>query len=252
MDSPKFTFDPIRHIYYLNDQPVTGVTTILGVIAKPALIPWAANMAVDYLSPKALAPFYKIEGDALVVDLDGLDALRTEARSAHRKKKEDAAQKGTDVHALIETIIKDAIATNLGYVQEENDLNDNPQVKKFTEWATQNKVKFLESEKKLYSETLFIAGTTDFTCEIGGRRYVGDLKTSSGIYYEMFLQCAGYRLMLEEMGEPEYTGAIIVRCGKDGSFETKENFDYETAKEAFLGALKIYRAKELYEVPKKY
>ena len=43
-----FTFDEARHLYKLDGKPLTGVTTILGVLAKP-LTQWAANCAVDHL-----------------------------------------------------------------------------------------------------------------------------------------------------------------------------------------------------------
>ena len=42
-----FYFDEEKHRYYLDGKQMTGVTTILGVLAKPALIQWAANMAID-------------------------------------------------------------------------------------------------------------------------------------------------------------------------------------------------------------
>ena len=41
-----------RHAHYINGKRATGVTTILGVIAKPALIAWSARMAVDYIEGK--------------------------------------------------------------------------------------------------------------------------------------------------------------------------------------------------------
>ena len=48
-----FTFDEKTHRYYIGDKQRTGTTTVLGILAKPALIQWAANMAVDYIKENA-------------------------------------------------------------------------------------------------------------------------------------------------------------------------------------------------------
>ena len=117
-------------------------------------------------------------------------------------------------------------------------------MEKFVDWAIENKVKFLASEKQMYSRAMWVAGTCDFTAIINGKLIMGDIKTSSGIYgREYFFQCAGYILMAEEHGET-YDGSIIVRLGKDGSFETKESFDLEADKKGFLAALALFKALE--------
>lgn len=225
-------FEEKAHIYYLEgqeDKPFTGVTSVLGVIAKPALIQWAANMACDYITNN-FPTFEELQKRPTRIT-----EIIKEARTAHKKKKESAGDIGTEVHKTIEEWIKE---------KKEPILNEQGMTmfQNFKKWAEDNNIKFLDSERRLYSETHWLAGTCDFTCEIKGKKYVGDLKTSSGIYgRDYFAQCAAYRLMLEEMGEKDYHGTIIVRCGKDGSFEVKESFDYETDRDYFLAALKIYR-----------
>ena len=57
-----------------------------------------------------------------------------------------------------------------------------------------------------------------------------------------FFQIAAYRLMLEEMGEQDYHGGCVVLLPKEGGMETHYSYDYEGDKEAFLAALKLYRA----------
>ena len=238
-----FEYQEKGHKYFLDGKPMTGVTTILGVIAKPALIQWAANMAVDYIAEHI--------GDVLTfpIDKEKTEKFLKEARTAHAKKKTDAGKKGTDVHKEIENIITWALTGN-GVIPKEYVISTNyeiedvakGQIQKFLDWAVGNKVKFLASEKKVYSEKLWYAGTLDFLCEIDGKKYIGDLKTSSGIYgREYFFQCAAYRQAAEEMGETDFHGSIIVRCGKDGSFETKDSFDYETDVKGFNAALQLYR-----------
>ena len=108
--------------------------------------------------------------------------------------------------------------------------------------VNKNKVKFLESEKVMYDADRFIAGTADFTCEIDGKKYVGDLKTGSGVYYEAFLQCAAYRSMLGE-----FDGSLIVHLPKKGELKTHFRYDYETDLNAFNAALTIYRAQQTWK-----
>ena len=227
----KFEFDEKTHKYLINEKPATGVTTILGVIAKPALISWSARMASDYVLNN-------------LKDLNDLERVCEEAKNAHRKTKEEAGQKGTDVHAEIEEIIKWAIKNNKGVITGINP--ESKQVENFIAWSIKNKVKFLDSEKKMYSEKFWFAGTCDFTCEIDGKKYVGDIKTSSGIYDRTpFFQVAGYRMMLEEMGEKDFEGSIVINIKKNGIFNEDNDvycsLEYKDELDGFLACLTLYR-----------
>ena len=44
----ELTFDADAHAYTWGGAFVPGVTSILSVIGKPALVPWAAGMAADH------------------------------------------------------------------------------------------------------------------------------------------------------------------------------------------------------------
>jgi hypothetical protein len=239
--SDKFKFDPFQHVYTLDGGRLYGVTSVLNVINKPGLIQWSANEAVKYIEENSeISPVLLGDnevGREYVVSAKVLE----EAKTAHRKKKEKAGEIGTDVHALCEEYVKDCIKDG---GMAKNIEHDDPMVQKFISWAIENKVKFLDSERKMYSRELWCAGTCDFIAEINGKRMMGDIKTSSGIYgREYFLQCAGYILMAEEHGE-KYDGSIIVRLGKDGSFEVKEGWDLETDKQGFLAALQLFKVLE--------
>jgi len=233
------------HKHLWNGVRMSGVTTILGVIAKPFLYKWYSDMAVDYIKDN-------LKRDDLITQTD-FDLVLEEARKAGFTKRDDAGQKGTDVHAIIESIIKVAIQTNQPLNGGDSPI---PQVKHFINWATTNKVKFLESEKKVWSEKLFCAGICDFVCEINGEKLVGDIKTGSGIYPEHFYQVAAYRLFLEEMGEQDFKGSVIVNLKKDGKFNEDEDviisYGYEEEKEAFLSAHKLYRITNNFKTKNKY
>ena len=237
-----FTFNKEKHYYELDGRRLYGVTTILQVLNKPALIPWAVKMAIDYIKTNC-------KQDELMRYLVNLADLEA-AKSAHRKKKEEAGAKGTDAHEIIEDTIKVSITSEKGYLPPSL-INVNPQVQHFIDWARNNKIQFLASEKQVYSELMWVAGTTDMVFIKDGKKYVGDVKTSSAIYPEHFYQMAAYRMMLEEMGESDFEGSVVIRLGKDGKFNEDKDvqfrFDYATDRDAFLGALAIFKAGETYK-----
>lgn len=239
-----FNFDPAKHCYTLDGELLPGVTTVLGTLAKPALIQWAANMAVESLWGYAVDK--NKDGK---IDLKELEEGLELAKKAHVKKKDKASEQGTDVHALCEQYVKACIARggNAGAAGA-GDASSNEQLMKFVTWAQDNKLVFHESEKRLYSPLHKFAGTVDFTCTMNDKRLVGDIKTTSGIYdLSPFLQVAAYRICLEEMGEPQYDGGVIIRLGKDGSFEEAYRYDAGDDMDTFLALLKVYKAMTKYK-----
>jgi len=238
-----YEFNDKRHIHTLDGKSLTVCTTILGVIAKPMLIQWAANMAVEYII-KVAKPIYETEGvkleDTYLINGEQLN----EAKTAHRRKKEEAGQKGTDIHFEVEKLVKDAIQRNKGIIDIDT-KSEFPQVQHFINWAIENNVKFLESEKHIYSKSLWLGGIVDIVCEINGEVWITDIKTGSGIYPEAFAQMAGYELMLKEMGMKEpVKGHIVLNLKKDGTFQEKRSVSTEDAKNFFLACVQVYRLQE--------
>lgn len=233
-----FTFDEKGHKYTLDGKPLSGVTTVLGVIAKPALIQWAADMACKWVEDK-------INESPTIFDYSGSEILSMlpEARLAHRKKKEKAGQQGTDTHALVEKYVKLMINDQDGKAMEMNGY-DSPAIESFVKWAVENKVKFIESEKRMYSREWWLAGTCDLVFEQDGKRYVGDIKTMKKIWDRVpFLQMAAYMKMLKETDPVEYHGTCIINIPKEtNQVETAYSYDFEGDIKAFEAALTLYRA----------
>lgn len=266
-----FYYRDSDHKYFLDGKSMTGCTTILGVLAKPALIPWAARMAVDYI--KDVAEYVQNnhedrDGDYYIVDEEQLN----EAKTAYAKKRDEGAQKGTDTHALVETYIGMCIEKSNGLALAEDALVAGvaEKIAPFIGWSIANNIRFIASEAKLYSKELFIAGTADFIFEKDGKRYIGDIKTYKKIWDRTpFYQCAGYALMWEEMNEvkdptdgelvrsipgwyegeleasPTIAGYVIFNLPKERSFNEKEDvlwsFDIEGDTRAFKACVEIYR-----------
>lgn len=241
-----FIFDPKKHVYTLDGKPLSGVTTVLSVIAKPALIQWAADMACDLIKNKfdnIIFPSKEHDGiEHVDCSYKELYGLIEEARLAHRKKKEKAADQGTDTHAEIEKYVKGCIAENNGYGKAELIFDASPALKNFILWGTDNKIKFLESEKRMYSREWWLAGTCDLVFEKEGKKYVGDVKTMKKLWdVTPFIQCAAYAKMMSEAGE-KFDGTCIINIPKEtNEVETHYRYDLEGDTKAFEAALTLYR-----------
>lgn len=246
----RFQFDEENHVYTLDDKRMWGTTTILSVIAKPALINWSAGMAVDYIDGFVREVAEHADWTAMF-ESKKWDEITKEARVAHTKRKESAGEAGTLVHAELEKLIKVAIQLD-GRIEEYMVRDDmSPQAKEFVQWAIVNKVKFLDSEKRLYSEKLWVAGTADFICTIKNKLYIGDIKTSSAIYPEHFIQASAYAHMARQMGlYQKFHGVIIVNIPKRGGLKVKENYDLKGNFEAFKGALVLHKFQQAQKIKK--
>lgn len=224
-------FNKYGHRYTVEGKECLGVTTVLGVIDKSGpLIYWAVGLALDYVREQVKP--------GLVVDEVQLKEILDTAKSAHRVKKEKAADFGTLVHEWIEQYIKG----------QKPERPINPQMQKATDgflmWVQKNKVEFHDSERPVYSRRYNFAGTCDFTCTINGKRYVGDIKTSNAIYDTYMMQVSAYRLAMKEengMIDP-YDGMVIIRVPKNnGEVEVKFFNNYEANAKAFVHALYLYQ-----------
>lgn len=237
------------HNYYANAEGTRryyGTTTVLKVLNKPALIQWAANMTCDYLKEVGEAHNSK---DALVITFEQL----YEARSAHRKKKESAGEAGTSVHAEIEAYIHYCMEHDGFAVSLKDGLKEEvaQQTNEFVDWAVKEGVQFLASELRMCSEKLWVAGTADFVAKIKGKLFIGDIKTSSAIYPENYIQASAYAHMARSMGlYDKFHGVIIVNVPKQGGLVVKENYDLKGNFEAFKAALVLFKYLEAQTIKK--
>lgn len=240
----RYKFDKKNHYHSLGGTPLYGVTTALGVIAKPALIPWASNKCAESIKSewKIGKAYTKKERDEII----------ERGRLAHKGKKQAGADVGTLVHKAIEKWIKSGcneelpIATWCG-----KDLQATKMFMKFVEWKIENNVEFITSEKNTYSEVHWFGGIVDFVCIIKGKRYVGDIKTSNGIFPENFLQMGAYDICLQEQGNPKADGYIIINLLKGGykkdgtakecKIRIKKFNNTEKYQKLFIHALELYK-----------
>lgn len=236
-----YRFNKEKHLHQLEVdgewKNLTGCTTVLGVLAKPALIPWAAKMTIEWIKENCPK-----DRDSQIWSVN--EEQLEEAKKAHAKRKTDAGAYGTKTHETISNLIQQAINATEGLIMPL--ITNEKSIQNFVDWAIKNKVKFLETEKNIYSEFLFIGGIVDFVCEIDGKKWIGDIKTTgSGIYPEHFFQCAGYDLMMSEMNiHRDIKGYLILNLKETGEMLEKRSVSNEENKQIFRNCLEIYRVQE--------
>lgn len=222
------------------EKEYTGITTVLSIKAKPALIPWAVKLCADYINDFVIEVAEHADWSEMF-ESGKWESVVKEAKSAHSKKKTDAGTHGTSQHALVEDYIKRCIGINGGSPKDMG-LDIDAPIEKFLTWAQENVTRFLYTERPVHSKSLWLAGTIDFAAIMkDGSRRVGDLKTGSGIYYEAILQTELYQILAEEEGDEKYAGSVIVNMKKDGGFETQTRERSDIDRQAALGALALYR-----------
>ena len=215
-----------ERFYDIDGRKLPSVTTILGVLQKPALIPWAAK--------ETAAAFKELIQEAIINDLDlDLDAMELEAKKAHRKKKTEAMDIGTAVHNAIELWLESD-----GRMHPEEIANPEAQqgLKRFLEWGEQHTVKVLSYEQ-VVTDNRSYAGRFDMLAEVDGTVTLIDFKTSTGIWDEYWFQVAAYAACIEVAPD----AVAILRIDKtSGEFEYVSREKWQGHAEAFRKLSEFY------------
>jgi len=199
------------HITYkLQDgTAVPGVTTVLGILNKPALVPWANRLG-----------------------LQGIDSS---------KYVDEKAAIGTLAHQMIANYLRGEKTDTSEYSKVQIDQAENA-ILSFFEWEKTHPIKVLLIEEPIVSEQFCYGGTIDCLGKINGSLCLLDFKTSSGIFPEMMLQLAAYKHLLVEQ-DYDINQAIILRVGRtpDEGFEERLVNHLDKRWEIFQHCLEIYR-----------
>jgi hypothetical protein len=169
-----------QRYYTSTGEQVAGVTTILNVLAKPALVPWANRLG-----------------------LQGIDTS---------KYVDEAAMIGTLAHYLIECSLKVEEPDLRDFTQAQVERAAHG-VFAFNEWRSRHSLDPLLVEEQLVSDAYRYGGTIDCLCLLDGQLTLVDLKTSSGIWPEHKYQLGAYWQLLREHGH-QIKGARILRIGR--------------------------------------
>jgi len=260
-------FDETAHIYYrvVDDsiEPVNGVTNISNILDHSMyLMPWAVKMM--YL--KLLRVMPRDDKSTLPVPWDEFVALLEDAKKAHKEHFEDAGDVGHLAHKWIEDSIRNAISFTDGVVEKMNDMAPTDEraincgLAAHT-WMVAHNVRWLRTERKIYSRKYQYAGTLDGLATVDscqdvaccGRIYQDELslidwKSSNHLRTEYLYQTAAYQQAEQEEFGCDIKARWILRLGKeDGKFEAWYEQNFEQDFEAFLGCLNLYRANKAVE-----
>ena len=192
-----------------DDKRVPSVTTILGILNKPALLTWAWQCGID-----------------------GLD---------YRAVRDDAAGVGTLAHYLILCDIKGETPDMSEYSQQNIDKAETCLIK-YWDWKKAHTVETILAEASLVSELYKFGGTIDFYGIVDDVPSLVDFKTGKAVYDEAFYQVAAYTMLLDEAGKI-VNSIRILRIGRDETegFEERNIKSLELHKSVFLNCLNIYR-----------
>ena len=165
-----------------------SVTSILNIISKPALVPWAKKITAekfrDTLYEWQQDEHTEDSGDGIpVIELtdESIDTLFKEAKARPDVIRDEAGDYGTRVH--------EALAT-----QEEGAEDKYPGIKAYHEWLEEQGLEVEYREVPVYNTEYGYGGTVDAVAFRDSAPWpvILDYKTSSGIYWETSLQIAAY------------------------------------------------------------
>lgn len=234
-----------------------SVTSILDVIASPALMGWMAkngtakvNMLKDVLKETLPDSYERYLGRA-----EARWKL-TENTAFWKSGKEtgaEAADYGTMAHAWLESHLK-GVSVDLGALPEpaRNAVNA------YLAWEQQHELKTIKTEETFYCCKLNYAGTADWVGMIDGELTLMDWKSSSGIFFNYPIQVLGYAIA-DEMQHADrlYRQVGIGRFGKDGVSEVrffKRNGlpSIDTARDVLIACSHIFQAQQSWEQENPY
>ena len=166
------------YVHPETNAKVPGVTSITGNLPKPFLQYWGqklvAEEAVDNL------------GSITQLMVAGKrDAAIDMLKRAPQRSTGNAAQTGTDVHELVETL-------NAGEDPGQIHPDLQPWIDRYRQFLSDWQPEFIEVESTVWSDTHGYAGTLDGICKIDGDLLMWDLKTGKDTYPEVGLQLSAY------------------------------------------------------------
>lgn len=215
------TRKPHQRYHLANGDQVPGVTTVLGVINKPALVPWANKL--------------------------GRDGVSVAERLAY------LADAWTLAHSLIESSLTGITRVISGYSPDQHQLARNA-LASFHAWARGKRLETHQVELSLVSEAHGYGGTCDWLGLVNGTLTVADWKTSSSVYDDHLFQASAYRQLLHEAGHDVGEVRVVALPRDEGSAFTERVLrgpDIAPYWEVFKAALALHQAIAATKPPKR-
>ena len=225
--------------YVIGGEKYQRVTTALGIINKPALVPWATKTALNTVRDTLTE--YLVSDSAF--DSTYIDVIIGLARDRLKETKNDAADLGTATHGFVERIINEG-----PQVREEVPMELLPAVDGAVAYLKDYDITVIATEQTVWHSELKVAGTFDGLGWMGDKLVLFDWKRAKGIYWEYALQLGAYAEFLKELTGKAPDEAHVVRLlqepPEDGEplYEVKVIADLNLAFQAYRTALSLFRA----------
>lgn len=230
-----------KHYYQIGDNEdwKPGVTTVLSVLNKPALVPWAAKAVSDNIREE----LEKLDGQKITPQQ--IDHICAEGKNIYKKKASDAADIGTRVHKAVDGIIR---GSNVSA-----DLDIQNGIQGFRDWMASHSLKIELGDTKIGSKLFGYGGSLDFVSFEGNEAVIWDLKTTKkrkdrdhGIYDEYAYQLAAYRqAFTETYGIPVKSVWALWVDKEKGGFKPVKVANPDICFEGFLACLKMTQIAKL-------
>jgi hypothetical protein len=233
--------------YDMQGKNFPSVTSILGIIDKPALKQWSVKMAlnsiIDQLFQVKTNP---LTGDVMFnaeQDKQIIDQIKDNAKKAPDNAAQAAAQLGTDAHNAIDALVQGKpIPDNLIHSNVVQNV-----VAAFRQWQTDTSITIdRRGDTRVFSEIYGFAGAMDaFGWDKNGSLVVIDFKTSNHIFPPLKLQVVAYAKAFEEMqgGKVPVKRCVVVRFDKfkpEYEMMIVEEEEMESCYNAFKAALYLW------------
>jgi len=216
---------PAGRFYEIDGELYPSVTHVNEVIAKRALIKWAADQertAVLEAATQLYEDCGKLPSALPRSSFLATLAARLPKLRAHQRALVKAGDIGQQTHALVERSLRVALGQVVPGPVPPACAEAVHAFKAFQAWARSVSLKPKHIEQIVYSRTHQFAGTLDLVAEVNGRELVIDFKTGRAIYGEAFLQNVAYQEAYAEMGHGRVAGGLVIRLPKqigDPDFE---------------------------------
>ena len=191
---------------------VPGVTTVIGLRAKDALVPWAFKIGKE--NPEL---------------------------SSIREYVDELASIGSAAHEIIGAHLLGADPDLRDFTPATVEAAAIP-VSKYREWAKGKDIQIIASEKQYVSDRFRFGGTVDVLAKIDGVTTILDFKTGKAIYDEMFYQVAAYAELVAETGL-RVDAIRILQIGRTGAegFTERVMTDWSLEWEWFKAMRAVYQ-----------
>ena len=167
---------------------------------------------------------------------------------SHTETRDKAADAGSACHGMAECYAKGIEFDRKPYPAEILEKADGA-FNAFLEWAKQTKLRIVETETPLVSETYRYGGTPDAML-INDRLALGDWKTSNGLRVGMLCQLAAYSNLWKENhpDRPIDGGFHLMRFSRPEHPDDPVHFAHHYWSDVDLGWQAFLRMRELYDL----